>query len=86
MTEFDKWWERQDQTLDKVIAQRAWHAAQVALLRTIQKPPYIPKVGETIRFLGLCHPNSLGKPCEVIEVAPDILKIHWVGTKRGEDD
>jgi len=85
MTEFDKWWERQDQSLDKVIAEKAWHAAQMALLRTIENPPYIPKAGETIRFLGLCHPNSLGQPCEVTEVTQDVLKIYWVGTKHIRD-
>ena len=90
MTEFDKWWSRQkDQywaSIDKEIAQKAWNAAQVALLRTIQEPPYIPKAGEKIRFLGLCHPKSMGEPCEVTEVTQDVLKVYWVGTKRGEGD
>ncbi len=85
MTEFEKWWSRQPQTLDKALAELAWHAAQRALLRTISEPPYIPKAGETIRFLGLCHPKSMGEPTEVTEVTEHIFKTYWVGTKTIRD-
>ncbi len=81
MTQFEEWWSRQDQTLDKVLAERAWNTAQVALIRTISEPPYIPKSGEKIRFRGLCHPKSMGEIKEVTEVYQDTLKVYWVGTK-----
>lgn len=84
MTEFEKWWGDKDPML-KEFAEKIWHAAQRAAVRTISEPPYIPKPGETIRFLGLCHPKSLGNPIEVIEVEEDTIKVYWVKTKHIRD-
>ena len=47
-------------------------------------PPYVPKLGDKIRYLSLCHPNTLGKVKEVTDVTPETLKVIWVGTKDGE--
>ena len=96
-TEFEKWWEHyQDQACVlppgrgyKYIAEQAWHAAQRALLRTIAEPPCVPEVGDKIKFLGLCHPLSLGKVKEVTDVNKDTIPVIWVGTKsineKGEE-
>lgn len=96
MTEFEKWWTKEEEIhkaegggtklaqVNRVLAEKAWHAAQRALLRTVAEPPYIPKIGDKIRFLGLCHPLSLGKVKEVTDVTPHTIDAHWVETKDGD--
>jgi hypothetical protein len=90
MTEFEKWWETHpaDLVLDpKGMAERMWNAAQRAVLRTLSDPPYIPKVGEKVRILSLCHPNSLGKVKKVVHVELGTLEnVHWMQTEFIDED
>jgi hypothetical protein len=90
MSEFEKWWETHhaDLVLDpKGMAEKVWNAAQRAVLRTLNDPPYIPKVGEKVRMLSLCHPHTLGKVKKVVSVELGTLEnVHWMQTEcEGKD-
>lgn len=84
MTEFERWWARQQyvpHNFNKEHAEKVWHAAQRALIPIINDPPFVPKVGDKVRFLSLCHPSTQGKTKEVVNVTEDIIRVIWVGTK-----
>lgn len=94
MTEFEKWWKHYSDVSVlppgrgyRYLAEQAWHAAQRALLRTIAEPPCVPEPGDKIKFLGLCHPKSLGQTKEVVSVTKDTIPVIWVETKtlQGEE-
>jgi hypothetical protein len=92
-TEFEKFWENQLEVsfssataLDaKLYAEEIWHAAQRALLRTIENPPQIPKTGDKIRPLSLWHPAGMYKTHEVTGVTEGLLKVYWINTKHQQD-
>ena len=86
-TEFDKWWANHSELgfVNKEVAEKIWHAAQLATIRTIMYPPYKPKVGEKVRLLSLCHRNSLGKVKEVTAVYEDALKVFQFESKCEHD-
>ena len=74
MAEFDKFWEQYAQG-DRTYAEKVWHAAQMAALRTIRNPPCVPIVGDKIRILSLCHSKTLGTVREVTRINYD--GPHW---------
>src|SRR4051812_28390417 len=83
MTEFEKFWQIYGSAeQDKEFAERVWHTAQRSIIRVIEQPPYVPKVGDKIRFLSLCHPNCLGKVKEVTRISKETQEVWFVETKQ----
>ncbi len=85
MTEFEKYWEEHKQG-DKAFAEKLWNAAQRACVRILEKPPVIPEVGDKVRLLSLCHPESLGVVKEVIGKSSEFISLHTIETKVKTDD
>src|SRR5437660_1366540 len=77
MTEFEKFWEVHG-SLDqnKEFAEKIWHSAQTATIRTIMYPPVIPKKGDHIKYLSLCR--TIGLVAEVTNIYSDALNVHQV--------
>ena len=85
MTEFDKFWEvHGETTVDKTFAEKVWQAALRASIRIVPEPPCIPKAGDKVKFLSLCHPKSLGQIKTVNEVSLDRIVCYWIYTEDAD--
>jgi hypothetical protein len=78
ISEFEKYWERRIDlhAYDKETIRSIWIHGQVAALRILQYPPYIPKVGETIITHSLIHPRLIGLETEVTDISERTIKTH----------
>lgn len=86
MTEFDKFWNECQVNISKKEAENIWHNAQRALLRTIQNPPFIPKIGNKIKILSLCHPKLLGEVREITNIHEYTIKVFYITSKDFKDE
>jgi hypothetical protein len=78
-TKFDEFWEREGGPLhDKEFAKMVWHAAHKAAVSTLFHPPFIPKVGDRVRNLSMCHGNILNRVQEVIRIEKEPVELWYL--------